>query len=159
MTSQSPNSTEPRLVTLEPATLAVVREKVPMKDLKAFFGRAFDATYAAAQAQGIRVVGPPLGVYYSMPTDAVDVAAGFPTAGTVKPGGGVTAANLPGGRAAQVLHRGPYDTMGQTYHRLMAWLAEQGLKPAEVMWEYYLNEPSPDAPEATETLITWPLAD
>lgn len=157
MSSPTPYSTEPQLVTLEPVTLAALRETVPMNALPAFFGRAFNATYAAAQQQGIPVVGPPLGIYYSMPTDTVDVAAGFPTARPVAASGGVTPVELPGGRAAQVLHRGPYDTMEQTYNRLLAWVAERGLKAAKIMWESYLNEPLPDAPEATETLITWPL--
>ena len=39
----------------------------------------------------------------------------------------------------------------------MPWLGEQGLVPAEVMWESYLTEPTPEAPESMQTLITWPL--
>lgn len=155
----SGSPTDPRLATLEPATLAVVRETVPMNALGEFFGRAFSATMAAAQAQGVAVVGPPLGIYFGMPSDVVEVAAGFPTARPVQPGGGVTVETLPGGRAVQVLHRGPYDTMRQTYDRLMAWMGQQGLRPADVMWESYLNEPSPDAPQDTETLITWPVVE
>ena len=62
------------------------------------------------------------------------------------------------GRAAQVLHEGPYDEMSVTYGRLMEWFAEQGLTPAPMMWESYLNEPDPAAPEEAKTLIVWPIA-
>jgi len=71
---------------------------------------------------------------------------------------GVGIVTLPGGRAAQILHVGTYDAMEQTYGRLMSWMGEQGLRPGGVMWEVYLSEPTPDAPESWQTLIVWPLA-
>lgn len=150
--------TEPQVVILAPAHAAVLRETVPMSALTDFFSRAFHATMGAAQVQGVPVTGPPFGLYFSMPTETVDVAAGFPTASPISPtDDGVTTTDLPGGRAAQVLHVGTYDDLGRTYDRLMAWLGQQGLRPADVMWESYLNEPDPDHPETAETLITWPL--
>ena len=150
-------STDPQLVSLEPITVAVVREIVPMSELPSFFDRAFHAVMATAQAQGVPVAGPPVGVYYGMPAETVDVAAGFPTAGPVEATGDVASVTLPGGRAAQILHVGSYDSMEQTYGRLMPWLGQQGLIPAGVMWESYLTEPTPEAPESMQTLITWPL--
>ena len=147
--------TDPAIVELEPATAAVVRETVSMTALAEFFGRVFPATMAAAQAQGIELSGPPIAIYYGMPTDTVDVAGGFPTAEPVATDAGITSADLPGGRAVQVLHVGPYDTLEQTYGRLMAWIGEQGLTPGDVMWESYLNDP--EESETAETLIVWPL--
>lgn len=152
-------STEPQLVALEPATVAALRETVPMPELPGFFERAFHATMAAAQGQGIAVVGPPVGVYFGMPEDTVDVAAGFPTARPVAAADGVVALTLPGGRAVQVLHMGTYDAMEQTYGRVMAWMGERGLSPTDVMWEVYLTEPTPDDPESWQTLIVLPLAE
>lgn len=152
------HSTEPYLVTLEPVTVAAIRETVPMSALTGFFDRVFRATMATAQQQGIPVVGPPVAVYYQMPSDTVDVAGGFPTASPVEPDGDVHPVDLPGGQAAQVMHVGSYDSLEQTYGRLMAWMREQQHTPAEVMWEAYLNEPDPDRPDEAQTLIVWPLA-
>lgn len=152
-------STEPQLVTLEPATVAALRETVPMAELPSFFDRAFHATMAAAQGQGVAVVGPPVGVYFGTPSETVDVAGGFPTAAPVAAADGVSAITLPGGRAAQILHVGTYDAMEQTYGRLTAWMGEQGIKTSDVMWEVYLTEPTPEAPESWQTLIVWPLAE
>ena len=154
----SDHSTDPQIVILGPADAAVLRETVPMDALGEFFNRAFHATMAAAQAQGVPVVGPPFGMYFGMPSDTVDVAAGFPTASPVTERDGVTAVELPGGQAAQVLHVGSYDDLEKTYGRLMAWLGQQGLEPGPRMCESYLNEPDPDHPESAETLVTWPLA-
>lgn len=150
-------SVDPTIVSLEPATAAVVRERVPMTALTEFFGRVFPATMAAAHAQGVELSGPPIAIYYGMPTDTVDVAGGFPTAGPVAADAGITNADLPGGRAVQVLHLGPYDTLERTYARLMSWFTEQGLTPGEIMWESYLNDP--EESEVAETLIVWPLTD
>jgi effector-binding domain-containing protein len=152
--------TTPELVTLEPTTTAVVRETVPMSELTGFFDRAFGAVMAAAQDQDVAVTGPPFAMYLGMPTETVDIAAGFPTDRAVSPAGGVVPSELPGGRAGQLLHVGSYDSLEQAYGRLMGWLGEQGLVPSQVMWETYLNEPTPDGdPNANQTLITWPVTD
>ena len=150
-------STTPELVTLEPTATAVVRETVPMNKLTEYFDRAFGAVMTVVNDQGVALTGPPFALYYGMPSETVDLAGGFPTAAAITPADGVTASELPGGRAAQLLHVGPYDTLEHAYGRLMAWIGEQGLKPGGVMWESYLNEPSPDAPEESQTLITWPV--
>ena len=52
-----------------------------------------------------------------------------------------------------------YDSLEGAYGRVMAWMGEKAYRPADVMWESYLNEPTPDAPDANQTLITWPIAD
>ena len=152
--------TTPELVSLEPTTVAVLRERVPMSGLTAFFDRAFHAVMEVAQAQEIAVTGPPFAVYHSMPTATVDLAAGFPTERPVDPTRGVEPWELPGGRAGRLLHVGSYDSLERAYARLLGWLGENTLEPGPLMWESYLNEPTPDGdPSENRTLITWPVAD
>jgi effector-binding domain-containing protein len=55
------------------------------------------------------------------------------------------------------MHTGSYDSMEQTYGRLMAWVQQQGLVLGPVMWETYLTEPNEEDPSSMQTLITWPL--
>jgi effector-binding domain-containing protein len=150
--------TEPHVVTLNPQGCAVVRETVPVNDLPAFFARAFHLTAASISRQGRQVTGPPLGIYFGMPSDTVDVAAGFPVNAPIETDGAVVPQELPGGRVVQVLHVGSYDSLAQTYDRLSAWMREQRLPETGIMWESYLNEPQPDDPESTRTLITWTTA-
>jgi len=93
-----------------------------------------------------------------MPKDTVDLGAGFPTDRSVRAENGVIAETLPGGRTAQILHVGPYDSIQQTYGRLMTWLEGQNLHGGQVMWENYLTEPTLDGDQhATLTRISWPL--
>ena len=134
-----------------------------MGELPAFFGRAFHEAAEAAAACGLHIVGPPFGFYPQMPSATVVVEAGFPVSapvtGDVGPRGDAHHLVLPGGRAVQVVHVGPYDTMDQTYADLESWMAGQGLRPSAGMWECYLSDPEVEPDPATwRTLIVCPLA-
>ena len=138
-------------------TTAVVRERVPVNDLPQFFGRALTQAMAAAQAQGHHPTGPPFSLYHGMPTDAVDVEAGFPVDGPIADVDGVTASSLPAGRVVEATHVGPYDTLPQTYEAVVAFMKEQGLTPSSDMWEVYLSDPEQEPDPATwRTQIFWP---
>jgi effector-binding domain-containing protein len=80
-------------------------------------------------------------------------------ASPIEPSGEVEPFVLPAGRVVTGTHIGPYETLGQTYEQLMAWMRAEGLTLAEGMWESYLSDPSvePD-PNTWRTLIVWPLA-
>jgi effector-binding domain-containing protein len=140
---------------------AVVRERVALGDLPQFFGRAYHATMAAIQAQGLHPTGPPFSKYLGKPTGGVaDVEAGFPVSGAISDADGVIAGTLPGGKVVEAMHVGPYDTMQQTYEEVMRFVAERGLAPSDEMWEVYLSDPQtePD-PAGWRTQIFWPVAE
>jgi effector-binding domain-containing protein len=156
------------MVELEPQEAIAVRGDVALADLPAFFERAFhDAAQAAATA-GAEIVGPPFGFYPETPTATVAVEAGFPvsarssgSAGSAgsEAGDGTHRLVLPGGRAVQATHVGPYETLEQTYDELQSWMAERGLEPSAGMWESYLSDPQAEPDPATwRTIITWPVA-
>ncbi len=130
-----------------------------MNALHTFFDRVFPAVVDAVGAQGARVTGPPVGVYYGTPSDTIDVAAGFPVDREIEASNGLTVETLPGGRAVQMLHVGGYDGMAATYERLLGWMAAQHLTPSDLMWEVYLTDPDTSAPDSIRTLIVWPVVD
>lgn len=66
-------------------------------------------------------------------------------------------AELTEGKAAQILHLGPYDNEPETIERLHSFIAEQGLRPAGRHHEIYLNDPSRTAPEKLKTIIRQPV--
>ncbi|CAN7525845.1 GyrI-like domain-containing protein [Terrabacter sp. LjRoot27] len=138
---------------------AVIRGQVPMDDLPAFFARTFAATAAALSAQGVPPSGPPFGLYHGMPGDTVDVEAGFPVASRITAAGDVEPGTLPAGRAVEVVHVGPFDTMGETYGELQRWMGERGLRPGPDVWESYLTDPERQPDPATwRTVIHWAVA-
>jgi effector-binding domain-containing protein len=139
-----------------PRTTAVVRARVPMRDLPGFLSHAFAAVAEALARQGVHVTGPPLALYRSVPAGAVDVEAGFPVAAEVAPEGDVQPSSLPGGDAAETVHIGPYETLGDTYRDMCEWMERHGRRPSELSWESYLT--GPDDPAGPETLVVWPFA-
>lgn len=141
--------TDVRLTEREEQPTAVVRGTIPTGELPEFFARAFRETMAAIQAQGLHPTGPPFGLYRGMPTDTVDVEAGFPVSGPITPTGEVRHGSLPGGRVVTATHLGPYDTLSQTYDEVYRWAANQSLALGAVMWESYLSDPETPPDPAT----------
>jgi effector-binding domain-containing protein len=150
--------TEITMTEHQPQTTAVVRERVPVKDLPQFFGQALHRAMQAAQAQGRHPVGPPFSLYHGMPTNAVDVEAGFPVDGPISAAHGVTPSELPAGQVVEAMHVGPYDTLPQTYEEVGAYMNERGLSPSSDMWEVYLSDPEREPDPATwRTQVFWPV--
>jgi hypothetical protein len=63
------------------------------------------------------------------------------------------------GRAAQVLHRGPFSAEGPTIARLHGFIAEQGLGRRGKHHEIYLTDVSRTAPERLKTVLRQPVTD
>ena len=151
--------TEPRITTLTEQPTAVVRDQVAVDAMPEFFARAFTLAMEALTRQGVQPAGPPFGYYHGMPTDTVDVEAGFPVSEPIDPGDGVLGGTLPAGRAVEALHIGPYDTLVSTYELVRQWMDQQGLEPSPDMWESYLSDPETEPDPANwKTLVVWPVS-
>ena len=61
------------------------------------------------------------------------------------------------GKAAQILHVGPFSEEGPTVEKLHAFIAEQGGKPAGKHHEIYLSDMRRAAPEKLKTIIRQPV--
>jgi effector-binding domain-containing protein len=83
--------------------------------------------------------------------DAIDM----PSSGPEEP----AASELPGGRAANVIHTGPYDTLSQAYDELPVWIGKQGEAVGVGPWESYVDNPA-EAEDMSQlkTSIYWPIA-
>ncbi|MFF5206711.1 GyrI-like domain-containing protein [Streptosporangium sp. NPDC000396] len=78
-----------------------------------------------------------------------------------KPGaevGGIRLAPMAGGRAAQILHTGPYSEEPATVGTLMKFIFGQGLTVVGRHREIYLSVPDRTAPEKMRTIIRYPVA-
>jgi len=129
------------LVDYEPRPTAVVRGRVKLQDLPAFFAHSLPLVLQAIEAQGVRPGGEPFAYYRGVPNGSVDVEAGFPVLGAFTSTGAIALGELPGGRVVTGLHLGPYFSVGQTYARMTAWAVAHGLRPTADTWEVYLTDP------------------
>jgi effector-binding domain-containing protein len=146
-------------VELVPRTFVGLHDVVPMAELTDFFGRAYTITGAEIEKQGVEQAGPPIATYHGIPTNTIDITAGFPISQPITPANGTVVATLPGGPAIETIHTGTYDSMAGTYNELMAWMDEQHIKVPEDMWEEYLVGPDTEAdPAKWQTRIVVPLS-
>jgi len=61
------------------------------------------------------------------------------------------------GRAAQIMHVGPYEAEGPTVERLHRFIEEQGYRLRGRHHEIYLGDPRRSAPEKLRTIIRHPV--
>ena len=142
------------LVSLPAQPAAVVRRHVEHTGIAAFLPEAFGAVQAALAQQHVSPAGPPL-ARYSLAGNGFDIEAGFPVERPVAPTDRVAAVELPGGPAAQTVHRGDYTGLRGAYEALEMWLADNGYVAAGAPWESYLDGPDVGQPR---TLVIYPCA-
>ena len=64
---------------------------------------------------------------------------------------------LPGGKMAKIVHKGPYEECILTYEKLFSWIKENGKRIAGPVREFYLNDPKEVQPDEILTEIYAPL--
>lgn len=142
---------------IESQHAAVIRDEVPMSELRDVFDRGFHAVMRVVQASDAQIVGPPFGYYPRMPSETVEVLVGFPVDRAITAQDGVEPFTLPGGKVVTGMHVGPYETMNETYDQLMAWVKREGVELGPAMWETYLTDPSEAPPSEWRTGLFWPV--
>ena len=118
-----------------------------------------------ARASGAEINGPPVFVCHETLRDAVranedasaDVEVVVPIANVVDGRGAITCYELPGGKMAKILHKGPYEKSAPTYKKLFEWIAANHKKVAGPTREVYLNDPREVRPEELLTEIYAPI--
>lgn len=140
--------------------LAAVRAVVPMPGLTGFFDTAYTRVAEAAGRAGWTLGGPAVAWYRGMPTDSVDVTAGFPVTGAEAGAvaqdagtGAVQVVDLPGGDVLELTHVGPYDALPDAWTRLEQDRLAAGARARGDFWEEYLTDPGEDAAAAVTRLV------
>jgi len=128
-------------------------------------GRAFDEVYTEAGKRGLLSdATSAVGIYYDDPaTTPIDDLRSH--AAVTVPGAVTTTADgfeildLPGGDVAVGVHRGPYDTLPESYRWLFGeWLPSSGRQPANrPCYEIYVTDPAATAPADLVTHVCVPL--
>ncbi|WP_298889289.1 GyrI-like domain-containing protein [uncultured Serinicoccus sp.] len=147
----------PALVTIDPRHAAVVSGLgLPAEEVRSFFDSAFRTLHRQLESQHLAPGGPAFAWFLSPPGDTTDVQVGHEVDLSFMPTAPVDTLQLPGGQAAQLVHEGSYDDLGQSWQRLVDWVRSQGLDAGGGMLEEYLTEPGPDVdPDTVQTRLSW----
>jgi AraC family transcriptional regulator len=143
---------------LEPRLALVMRKKTSAEEIAKTLGETLPVVWTFAQQNGIALAGPPFTRYVEMGRGLWTIEAGLPIGAPHKGEGDILAVELPGGAAAVAIHKGPYDTLGQTHAAIERWLDENKLR-AGAPFEIYLTDPGTTPnPAEWQTEVVYPLA-
>lgn len=139
--------------------IAAVRHKGAPQDI----GAAFDRLMAWTGAKGVAM--PPavgVAVYLSdmarVPPQDQEALAGLSVGPEVEADDTISIHDIPAGKQAVLLYKGPYAQIGKGYQELFAWLAASPEEPAaQPCFEINLNDPRQTAPEDLLTELCIPL--
>ena len=139
--------------------IAAVKHRGPPQAI----GTAFDRVMAWAGPKGVAM--PPawgVAVYLSnmmtVPPEDQEALAGLTVGPEMTSDDIVTIHEVPGGKQAIFLYKGPYAHIGQGYQELFGWLPTSGEEPAHLpCFEINLNDPRQTAPEDLLTELCLPL--
>ncbi len=127
-------------------------EKLPQK-----LGEAYGAVGQYLGSLGEAPGGAPFVAYYNMNMEDLDIEAGFPVSKAFPGSGTIQSSQMPAGKFATCLYKGPYCDCGQAYEELTRWVQEQGFETTGVVYEFYLNNPAETPPDELKTQIIFQL--
>ena len=137
---------------------AAIKMTRPVSQIGPAMGEAFPKIHHAVVSAGVEPAGMPLARYYDFGEESTTFECAIPVPGPFTASGEVEPSSVGGGEAAFAIHVGPYDTIGETWGAVMAWIAEQGRTPAGPTWEVYIDDPQEVAPDQLKTELYVPVA-
>jgi len=127
----------PTIVETQAQLTAVIHLDIAREQMPAEFGHAINEVLQALSAQGIEPRSAALAYHLRMPPGRFDLEVGFVVSDTIAASGRVKASQLPAGRVARTIYRGPYQGLPTAWDTFTQWMNDQGVKQGEDLWELY----------------------
>lgn len=148
----------PEIIRTTEQRTAVIRLKIPGKDMPKYMDPAIQELLKVLKEQGLHPVGPMFSYHLRRPSDTFEFELGFPVDGEVVGQGRVIPSVLPAERVARTVYQGPYEGLAVAWPRLSGWVETNGHRSAERFWERYLNNPEEVSdPGLYRTELNWVL--
>lgn len=151
----------PQIKDLQAETVVALEMHGPFAQIPQALGRLYEWT----MEHGYTPQGMPETVYLTDPMTTPEPDAAWevwtPVKGEPAPMApdpeGFTVKRIPVRHMASAVHKGPYESVGDTWDALMKWMHDAGIEPAGPPVESYLNDPGTVAPEEYLTELRVPV--
>lgn len=153
---------EIRVVEVQPQMVLGMRKNGKYEEI----GMMISKVCQFAVERGVQIPGRPIFVCHEMTVEEskkadeegnADVEVAVPVFGKVEGTDEIKCYELPGGKMAKIVHKGPYQECEPTYKKLFAWLEQSGKRIVGPTREVYLNDPREVPPEELLTEIYAPI--
>ncbi len=125
----------------------MIKAKTSIELLPNLIGESYSKIFAYLKELGETPAGAPYTAYFNLDMQDLDVEIGFPVSKKLPDKGDIKAGEIPEGKVASIMFKGPYGKMEQAYRDLSAWIEENGYGSSGVSYEYYYNSPD-EVPES-----------
>ncbi|MDR7666052.1 GyrI-like domain-containing protein [Methanosarcina sp. Z-7115] len=155
---------EVTVVELSPQRVLGMRRKGAYREIAIMLPRVFEFAFS----KNVQIAGYPIFLCHEITHEEVqkadndenaDIEVAVPISGSVEIAGNeeIREYELPGGKMARIVHKGPYEECSPTYEKLFSWIAEKGKRIIGPIREIYFNDPREVPPEEILTEIYAPL--
>ena len=134
-----------RIVTVERELTAVIKAKVPFAEIPAAQRSARAAVNAALSSLDAEPTGRPCTRFRTPASGALEMEIGTIVSRPFTAKGEVVPSDLPAGRAAHFLLKGPFDGMPGAWQTMFDWCKAEQLELAGINWEIYMPWQGVDA--------------
>ena len=124
---------EVQVVHVGSTPLAVLRRQVRASELAKVVPEGCGVVWSFVRARQLRA-GRHVAVYWDC---TIRLEVGVELIDSFQDGGDVVPSATPAGRAASVVHRGPYNQLGVAHQAIQDWCSAHNLKLAGPNWEVY----------------------
>lgn len=143
---------------IEPFVYFCVRHKGPFSQIQQAIGKLLEE----AKFQNLAPQGSLIGIYFSSPADTSPEALlwemGFPITSQAFVQAPLEKKEWNFTKVASALHKGSYETVGDTIMKILDWMDSNGYAQAGPILEHYLDmDPSVISPENLQTEIWIPV--
>jgi effector-binding domain-containing protein len=126
----------PEILDVSATILASVTRRVPRAELSRWAPELLGLVWTFLKTAPLQKAGHNVCVYRKPTGDSIEIEAGVQVSSTFEAQGDIACSRTPAGRAAHVVHIGPYRELGKAHDALIAFCEAQGC-PAGVHWEVY----------------------
>lgn len=123
-----------------------IRTRTSVGNLPGEIGKAYGAIIQYLNEIGEQPSDAPFTAYYNLDMEDLDVEMGFPVSKPLPGRGEIISGEIPAGKQACSMFKGPYSQMVPLYDAMNQWINDNGYTAVGTSYEYYYNSPA-DVPE------------